>query len=161
MTTKIGSSANAGMLFDGIRIGYVDIGDDIDDASDVKWFGSVFGMGALGGNRATAPNPHIGITATTEKQIPYLISPCTQLDEPTFQMVLDAGLKLEDVLVSVSGKELVIQQPVQKGFTTSTIHRLPGQITRAVVAGSFGQRLTCDVKFTPTGSLTTTQGTLA
>jgi hypothetical protein len=160
MTTQIGDIEQAGMLMDGVQIGYVDIGDDIGDASDVDWFGSVTNMNQLGGGRATVPNPHIGRARSTSKQIRYLISPCKQLKEPTFQMVLHAGVKVEDLLDTIAGKQLVIQQPVQSGFTTATIHRLDGQISDIAVSGSWGQRLMCDVKFTPTGDLTTTQGTV-
>jgi hypothetical protein len=88
-----------------------------------------------------------------------LISPCTQLAEPTFEAVLSAEMTVEDLLEELPGKELVLIQPVQKGMESATVIRMPGQLTEIKTNGQFGQRWMIRGKFTPTDGLTTTPGT--
>lgn len=149
---------NAGMLTDACAFGYVDIGDDIGDASDTNIVGSLVDFSELGGNRATVPNPHVGRAQSDSKQIFNLISPCFTLSPIRVTLVLGARFKIEEVLVDAPGKELVIQQPVEKGMATASQIRVPGQFTDVKAAGRWGDRLMLTAVFTPTGEMTTTVG---
>lgn len=149
----------AGVLFDGIQIGMCAVDDDPGDASDLKWLGTVVSMGELGYERPTVLNTHVGVaTAAVDFQAAYLVSPIKNMKQPTFELVAAADMKLED-MIETQGKQIVIRNVVQRGFTTARVQRLMAEITSITESGSVGSRLMIRVTLSPIGSMATTAGT--
>ncbi len=148
----------SGVLLDGIQIGYVDAGDDLGDASDVKWFATLVSIGGFGISKATQPNIHAAIaTEAASFTASYLISQIKLQKEFNVSLVYAQGMVLED-MTELTGKELIFRFVAEDGFVTGDLIRVPAELTDTTLSGQMGSRVMVDAKLTPKGLATTTAG---
>lgn len=152
----------SGTLLDGIKIGFVDSGEAIGDASDLKWFATLTGINGFGLVRATQPNLHNGVTTTAGDNVcGYLISQIRMQKEFTIGAVFAIGMTFLNIVKKTSGKNIAFEIPPEDGYVSGEKFDGPAECSEITLVGNMGGRVEVTIKVTPKGLFTQTAAVAA